>query len=67
MARFYMDLDNPLLTPREKTILELLIKKRSSYISQFRRREAHAIEQALFIFWTVLQTPHVDRAVDILV
>jgi len=58
-----IDLSNPLLTPKESLVLNMLIKKRMDYLHQGRGREAHGVAISMVIVWRGLIRP--DMVLDI--
>ena len=54
-----IDLSNPLLSPREVLVLNMLIAKRAKYRAEGRTREAHAVAMCMVILWQGLIRPDI--------
>jgi hypothetical protein len=52
-----VDPENPLLSPRDRDLIRLLVRKHQIYIEQGRGREAHGMGTAILIVWQVATMP----------
>ena len=52
-----VDPENPVLAPRDRELLRMLVRKHQVYIEQGRGREAHGMGTAILVVWQVATMP----------
>jgi hypothetical protein len=52
-----VDPENPVLAPRDREMLRMLVRKHQVYIEQGRGREAHGMGTAILVVWQFATRP----------